>query len=114
MFEAEIFRRRVVELLQSWLEPNALLKELNSAGLDVAASRGAAYYGAVQASGKGIKIRAGTSRSFYLGLESPRPAVPGYVPPVRGICIVPQGTEEGTELELPARKFGLVTGETVQ
>ena len=37
-------------------------------------------------------------------MESPAPAVPGYVPPVKGICIVPQGTEEGTELELdPAR-----------
>ncbi len=113
VFEAEIFRRRVVDLLRSWLEPDAPLKELNSVGLDVAVSRGAAYYGAVQASGKGIKIRAGTSRSFYLGFESPKPAVPGYVPPVKGVCIVPQGTEEGTELALPAREFGLVTGETV-
>ncbi len=114
VFEAEIFRHRVVELLQSWLEPAAPLKELKSAGLDIAVSRGAAYYGAVQASGEGIRIRAGTSRSFYLGLESPMPAVPGYVPPVKGICIVPQGTEEGTELELPQRQFGLVTGEAAE
>ena len=42
------------------------------------------------------------------------PAVPGYVPPVKGICIVPQGTEEGTELELPNRQFGLVTGEAAE
>ena len=112
VFEAAIFRRRIVELLQSWFEPAAELKELKSAGLDIAVSRGAAYYGAVQASGKGMRIRAGTSRSYYLGLESPMPAVPGYVPPVKGICIVPQGTEEGTELELPDRQFGLVTGES--
>ncbi|MET1081689.1 MAG: Hsp70 family protein [Burkholderiales bacterium] len=112
VFEAAIFRRRIVELLQSWFEPAAELKELKSAGLDIAVSRGAAYYGAVQASGKGVRIRAGTSRSYYLGLESPMPAVPGYVPPVKGICIVPQGTEEGTELELPDRQFGLVTGES--
>ncbi|MBL8485007.1 MAG: Hsp70 family protein [Rhodocyclaceae bacterium] len=113
VFEAEPFRRRIVELLQNWLGAGSTLKELQSAGLDVAVSRGAAYYGAVQASGRGIKIRAGTSRSFYLGLESPAPAVPGYVPPVKGICIVPQGTEEGTDLELAGREFGLVTGETV-
>jgi hypothetical protein len=114
VFEAASFRRRVLDILGSWLEPGATLKELSSAGLDIAVSRGAAYFGAVQASGKGIKIRAGTSRSYYLGLESPAPAVPGYVPPVKGICIVPQGTEEGTELELPGKEFGLVTGEAVE
>jgi hypothetical protein len=114
VFEAAIFRRRIMELLASWLGDEAGLKELQSAGLDIAVSRGAAYYGAVQASGKGIRIRAGTSRSYYLGMESPAPAVPGYVPPVKGICIVPQGTEEGTELELSGREFGLVTGEAVE
>lgn len=113
VFEASAFRRRVLDLLASWLGGQPL-KELESAGLDIAVSRGAAYYGAVQASGKGIKIRAGTSRSYYLGLESPMPAVPGFVPPVKGICIVPQGTEEGTELELPGREFGLVTGDAVE
>lgn len=114
VFEAPIFRQRIVELLGSWLGADAKLKELKSAGLDIAVSRGAAYYGAVQASGKGIKIRAGTSRSYYLGMESPMPAVPGFVPPVKGVCIVPQGTQEGTELELPEREFGLVTGEAVE
>jgi hypothetical protein len=113
VFEAEAFRRRIVELLQSWLGADAPLKLLKSAGLDIAVSRGAAYYGAARTSGKGIKIQAGTSRSYYLGLESPMPAVPGYVPPVKAICIVPQGTTEGTELELPGREFGLVTGEAV-
>jgi hypothetical protein len=112
VFEAGLFRKRVVDLLASWLPQGAGLKELRSAGLDVAVSRGAAYYGAVQASGRGIRIRAGTSRSFYLGLESPMPAVPGFVPPVKGVCIVPQGVEEGSELELPGREFGLVTGES--
>ena len=113
VFEADAFRHRIVDLLQSWLGADTPLKELKSAGLDIAVSRGAAYYGAARTSGKGIKIQAGTSRSYYLGLESPMPAVPGYVPPVKAICIVPQGTTEGTELELPGREFGLVTGEAV-
>ncbi|HQR53291.1 MAG TPA: Hsp70 family protein [Burkholderiales bacterium] len=113
VFEAEAFRQRIVALLQSWLGADTPLKVLESAGLDIAVSRGAAYYGAARTSGKGIKIQAGTSRSYYLGLESPMPAVPGYVPPVKAICIVPQGTTEGTELELPGREFGLVTGEAV-
>lgn len=114
VFEAPVFRRRVVELLHTWLGQDATLKELTTAGLDVAVSRGAAYYGAVRSSGKGIRIRAGTSRSYYLGLESPALAVPGFVPTVKGICIVPQGTEEGTELALAGREFGLVTGESVE
>ncbi|MBK7662223.1 MAG: Hsp70 family protein [Sterolibacteriaceae bacterium] len=114
VFEAAIFRQRIVELLTAWLGSATPLKELKSAGLDIAVSRGAAYYGGVQASGTGIKIRAGTSRSYYLGMESPMPAVPGFVPPVKGICIVPQGTQEGTELELAGREFGLVTGEAVE
>jgi hypothetical protein len=113
VFAATVFRQRLLDLLSSWL-PGARLKELQGAGLDSAVARGAAYYGAVQAAGKGIKIRAGTSRSFYLGLESTMPAVPGFVPPVKGICIVPQGTEEGTELALPGKEFGLVTGEAVE
>ena len=114
VFEAPSFRARVVELLRAWFGADHALKELQSAGLDIAVSRGAAYYGAVRASGKGIAIQAGTSRSYYLGLESPMPAVPGYVPPVKGVCVVPQGTKEGTELELPDREFGLVTGEAVE
>ena len=114
VFEAPGFRARVVELLRAWFGADHALKELKSAGLDIAVSRGAAYYGAVRASGRGIAIQAGTSRSYYLGLESPMPAVPGYVPPVKGVCVVPQGTKEGTELELPDREFGLVTGEAVE
>ena len=114
VFQAEAFRERTFEILHAWLAPGTELKELQSAGLDIAVSRGAAYYGAVQLTGQGVKIRAGTSRSYYLGLESPMPAVPGYTPPVKGICIVPQGTEEGTELELPGKEFGLVTGQQVE
>ncbi len=42
------------------------------------------------------------------------PAVPGMAPPVKGVCVVPQGMEEGSEAPLPGREFGLVTGEPVQ
>jgi hypothetical protein len=114
VFQSELLRRRVLDLLRSWTDADHPIKELQSAGFDIAVSRGAAYYGASQLSGKGIKIRAGTSRSYYLGLESNMPAVPGFKPPVKGICIVPQGVEEGTELALDANEFGLVTGEPVE
>ncbi len=114
VFHSGLLRRRVTDLLRSWLGADHPLTEIESVGLDKAVANGAAYYGAVQLSGRGIKIRAGTSRSYYLGIESPMPAVPGITPPVKAVCIVPQGTEEGTALELPGREFGLVTGEPVE
>jgi len=33
---------------------------------------------------------------------------------VKAICIVPQGSEEGTEWDLTGAEFGLVTGEPVE
>ena len=42
------------------------------------------------------------------------PAIPGYEPPIKGLCIVPQGIEEGSELMLEGQEFGLVTGEQVE
>jgi molecular chaperone DnaK (HSP70) len=112
VFKAPALRRRVLEVLRSW--SGAELEELAGAHLDLAVAAGAAYYGAVRASGKGIRVLSGLSRSYYVGLESPMPAVPGIEPPVKGLCLVPQGTEEGTELELPGQQFGLVVGEPVE
>ena len=42
------------------------------------------------------------------------PAVPGVRPPLKALCVVPLGMEEGTEVELPAREFGLVVGEPAE
>jgi hypothetical protein len=62
---------------------------------------------------EGIRIRAGTARSFYVGLEASMPAVPGIRPTIKGLCVVPQGTEEGSSLPPSEQEFGLLTGETV-
>jgi hypothetical protein len=39
------------------------------------------------------------------------PAVPGYAPPVKALCVAPFGMEEGTKAEIPPQEFGLVVGE---
>jgi molecular chaperone DnaK (HSP70) len=113
VFNASILQKRVLELLASWNDGQEV-KNLTSASLDLAVSRGAASYGAIALSGKGLRIRAGTARSYYLGLETSMPAVPGFTPPIKGLCVVPQGTEEGSQLLLEEQEFGLVTGETVE
>ena len=86
---------------------------LEGADLDLAVARGAAYYGYVRR-GKGVRIRGGTARAYYVGVESAMPAVPGLEPPVQALCVAPFGMEEGTDAELPAQEFGLVVGEPVR
>jgi hypothetical protein len=81
--------------------------------LDLAVARGAAYYGLVRG-GRGIRIRGGTGRSYYIGIEAAMPAIPGFPPPVKALCVVPFGMEEGTSLKLPDEELGLVVGETAE
>jgi hypothetical protein len=38
------------------------------------------------------------------------PAVPGFKPPMKALCVVPQGMQEGSELLIEGREFGLLTG----
>jgi hypothetical protein len=75
-------------------------------------SVGAANYGLVK-KGKGIRIHGGLARSYYLGIESSMPAIPGFEPPVKCLCVAPFGIEEGNEVDVPEREFALTVGESV-
>ncbi len=109
VFKSDSIRRRVLELLASW-DGGRAPRELEGFQPDLAVSKGAACYGRSRVTGKGIRIRAGTARSYYIGLEASRPAVPGFKPPVKAVCVVPQGMEEGSSCVLADRQFGLVVG----
>jgi molecular chaperone DnaK (HSP70) len=108
VFKAEPLRQRVAEVLNGWSKGHAV-KVLPNADLDLAVARGAAYYGLVRR-GKGVRIRGGAARSYYIGVESSLPAVPGAAPPLKALCVVPFGMEEGTEADIPKQEFGLVVG----
>ena len=71
---------------------------------------GAAHYGEVRARG-GVRIRGGTARAYYIGIESAMPAIPGFAPPIKALCVAPQGLEEGSTVALPDDELGLVVGE---
>jgi hypothetical protein len=105
----EIVRERVVTLLSRWRggEP---LRRLESPDLDLAVARGAAAYGLAR-HGHGVRIRAGAPRSFYIGIESAMPTVPGVPTPIKALCVVPFGMEEGTREVIREKEFGLVVGE---
>lgn len=109
VFKAEPVRRRLLELLSSWND-GAPVRALEGDEPDLAVAKGAALYGRNRATGKGIRIKAGTARSYYIGLESSMPAVPGFKMPVKALCVVPQGMEEGSEVVIAGREFGLMTG----
>ncbi len=113
VFKAPPIRRRVLDLLASWADGQPV-RELEGFEPDLAVARGAAVYGRTRVTGKGMRIRAGAARSYYIGLETSMPAVPGLKPPVKALCVVPQGMEEGSELLIEGQEFGLVTGEPAE
>ena len=112
VFKAAPLKKRITEVVNSWLasESAQRVKELGGADLDLSVARGAAYYGWVR-QGHGIRIRGGTAHSYYVGIEASVPAVPGFEPPLRALCVAPFGMEEGTRAEIPPQEFGLVVGE---
>jgi len=111
-FKATPLKDRVLEVLNTWLAADGgePVKELDGAELDLAVARGAAYYGWVR-HGHGLRIRGGTARAYYVGIETAMPAVPGMEPPVKALCVAPFGMEEGTQADVPPQEFGLVVGE---
>ena len=110
VFNAAPLRARVLDLLSRWA--NRPIRELQGARPDHAVSLGAAVYARLRATGQGLRIKSGTARSYYIGMESSGMAVPGRRPVTKALCVAPQGMEEGTRLEISNQEFLLYTGET--
>ena len=113
VFKDASLQERVASLVDRWVrgEGGAQLKLLRSASLDLAVALGASYSGLARR-GRGIRIRGGTARAYYVGVEAATPAVPGFAPPVRAVCLAPFGMEEGSTVDLPQLEVGAVVGDT--
>ena len=114
VFKSPLLRNRMIEVLSSWTpnaSPPTTLGGPND--LELAVASGAAYYGWSKVNG-GVRIRGGTPSSYYVGIESTGPAVPGMARPLQAVCVAPQGMEEGSEAIIPGREFGLVVGKLVK
>jgi hypothetical protein len=111
VMKGAILRARVAEVVGGWY--GRALPALTGTDLDLAVAHGAAYYGLVRR-GRGIRIRGGTARAYYVGIESAAPAIPGVAPPVKALCVAPFGMEEGTRVAVRQAELGLVVGETAE
>ncbi len=104
-------RQRLLDVLGEWFGGEAAPRLLEGEhDLDHAVARGAAYYGWTKQRG-GVRIYGGTARAYYVGVETAGLAVPGAPRPLRALCVVPIGMEEGTEADVPSDEIGLVVGE---
>lgn len=114
VFKSPVLQARLLETLNSWLTQlgKPVARVLEGADLDLAVARGAAFYALVK-HGRGLRIRGGTAQAYYVGMESPMPAVPGMEPPVTLVCAAPFGIEEGAAPEVLKQKLAVVVGEPV-
>ena len=96
-----VIRDRILGVLNAWAEGAGSTgpRVLEGGHPDLAVSRGAAFYAQSRQQG-GLRIKGGTARSYYIGVERNQMAVPGIPPKLDALCIAPFGMEEGTEVSL--------------
>jgi molecular chaperone DnaK (HSP70) len=103
--KATMAQDRIVENLAEWFGQEPIV--LESQSLDLAVALGAAAYGLARL-GKGLRIRGGTARAYYVGVESPAGRRGKHA-----ICLIPFGVEEGGEVQIDSRVFELITDRAV-
>jgi molecular chaperone DnaK (HSP70) len=102
--EPATVRERLAAIVGAWHAPDGGWRPavLESASLQLAVARGAAYFGLVRR-GQGVRIGSGAARTYYLGVGGAESTV---------VCLVPRGMEEGEEVELD-RDFELLANRPV-
>lgn len=112
VFRSAPLRSRLSETIGTWCAVSPIVLGATD-DLDTAVAIGAAYYGRSKVRG-GIRIRGGTARSYYVGIETAGLAIPGMARPLRALCVAPQGMEEGTEVPVPGDEIGVIVDQTAR
>jgi hypothetical protein len=113
VFRSAQLKRVMLDQLKSWFPDRPPVEVEGDNDLEDSVARGACCYGLTRIHG-GIRIRGGTGRSYYVGIETAGLAIPGAPRPLRALCVVPLGMEEGSELDVPSDPIGLVVGESAR
>jgi molecular chaperone DnaK (HSP70) len=102
-----VTRERIIEALSAWFggaQTGWRPKVLDNTSVESSVARGAAYYGQVRR-GIGLRIGAGSARTYYIGLRSAES--------LEAICVLPAGVNEGTTLPLLDREFSVLANRSV-
>jgi len=92
VLESPAIRQRLLSVMSSWFDGH-MPKQIENKRLDLAVAQGAAYFGLVR-QGKGVRVKAGLARSYYIGIESGEGAASDV------ICLAPSGMQESQEIQL--------------
>lgn len=111
VMKSGILREQIMEVLNGWTADSDI-REIKGTDFDLAVARGAAYYGLARL-GKGIRIRGGLGRTYYIGIAAAMPSVPGMPMPTKALCVAPFGMEEGNSATIAGQEFVLRVGEAV-
>lgn len=104
-FASSVLRERLLSVMGGWFDSDWEPNVLQNDRLDLAVARGAAYFGMVRR-GVGIKIVAGLSRTYYVGVEHEgKPAA---------LCLIAAGSEPGEKTAPIERQFEVRTGQPVE
>ncbi len=107
-FAPPVTQEKIVDAVAGWFRDgndNWRPRMLSNKAPESAVAIGAAHYGRVRRTG-GLRIRAGSARTYYIGVQSSdqRP---------QAVCVLPAGIEEGATLPLPDREFAVLTNRPV-
>ena len=100
-----VLRERVAAVLGRWAGGDGPLPEIPAHDLNLAVSRGAAYYGLVRR-GDGVRVRGGIARAYYAEVQSGDGT--------QLVCVMPRDTEEGRTVELSGHQFRLAANQPVR
>ncbi len=99
-----IAREQITEALANWFGGAWRPKILSNEVMSSAVAIGAAYYGRVRR-GAGLRVKAGSARTYYIGMRSDHG--------IKAVCVLPSRTNEGTTLPLLDREFSVLTNRPV-
>ena len=100
-----VLRERVAAVLGSWAGRDEPVPEIPAQDLNLAVSRGGAYYGLVRR-GDGVRVRGGIARAYYAEVQSGGGT--------QLICVMPRDTEEGSTVEVSGHQFQLAANQPVR
>ncbi|PSW21451.1 molecular chaperone DnaK [Photobacterium sanctipauli] len=104
VFNSPLLSERILSTFSQWRGDT--VTELVNPHPDLSVAYGAVAYAKAR-HGAQLKIGGGSARSFFLALEDKKKNR-------KGLCILPKGLDEGTEIRLKDRKFALTLGEPVR